>query len=98
MLHAKKKRNSGVDFDLQLEHIACYDTEFERFEVRSIVDHLFKKQSVSTRTIATFHYVDELTLEETAEVCGMSVSGIRKRLNILSKNLTSLRDYQNEIK
>ena len=33
--------------------------------------------------MAVFHYVDGLTLEETARIMGMSVSGVRKRLSAL---------------
>lgn len=39
--------------------------------------------AVSTRTIATYHYVDGMTLEETAELTTLSVSGVRKRLRKL---------------
>ena len=50
-----------------------------------MLDQIFALDDEKTRTIAWLHYVDRLTLEETAERSGMSVSGIRKRLRKLQK-------------
>jgi len=47
------------------------------------LDYLFSQVKASTKTIAYLHYVDGFTLEETAEMVGMSMSGIRKRLRAL---------------
>ena len=41
--------------------------------------------------MAVLHYVDGLTLEQVASETGLSVSGVRKRLNRLRVDLTSLR-------
>ena len=49
------------------------------------LDYLFTGAREDTRTMAVLHYVDGLTLEETAAAMGMSVSGIRKRLSVLRK-------------
>ena len=50
---------------------------------------IFTNEKTSTRTIAVLHYVDKLTLEETADFVGLSVSGVRKRLRKLrEKGLT----------
>ncbi|AEE16553.1 RNA polymerase sigma factor [Treponema brennaborense] len=49
------------------------------------LDTIFNGTKESTRNIALIHYVDGLTLEETAAQVGMSVSGIRKRLSALRK-------------
>jgi RNA polymerase sigma-70 factor (ECF subfamily) len=48
--------------------------------VRLLLDQLFGGERESTRAMATLHYVDGLTLEETAAQVGLSVSGVRKRL------------------
>ncbi|MEL6181918.1 MAG: sigma-70 family RNA polymerase sigma factor, partial [Myxococcota bacterium] len=37
-------------------------------------------------------YVDGMTLEETAKVVGMSVSGVRKRLRGLKANASHLQE------
>jgi RNA polymerase sigma factor (sigma-70 family) len=57
---------------------------------RSVLAQLFKGAPDSSRTIAMLHLVDGLTLEQTAEAVGMSVSGIRKRLRRLRAELTAL--------
>jgi RNA polymerase sigma-70 factor (ECF subfamily) len=40
--------------------------------------------------MAVLHHVDGLTLEEVARECGMSVSGVRKRLRALRDALKEL--------
>ena len=52
---------------------------------RLLVERVFKGEQASTRTIAVLHYVDGMTLEETAAASGLSVSGVRKRLAMLRK-------------
>jgi len=46
--------------------------------------------AASTRTIATMHLVDGMTLEEVARESGLSVSGVRKRLRTLRGRLHEL--------
>mgnify|MGYP002389914899 CR=1 FL=1 len=60
--------------------IASSDDHERRSVARSVLDGLFRREQESTRTIAVLHYVDDLTLEETAAEVGLSVSGVRKRL------------------
>ena len=36
------------------------------------------------------HYIDGMTLEETAETVGLSVSGVRKRLRTLQAKVKNL--------
>lgn len=40
--------------------------------------------------MAILHYVDGLTLDETAAEMGMSVSGVRKRLRVLKAKIADL--------
>ena len=49
------------------------------------LDFLFEGGKDDTRYMAVLHYVDGLTLEETAKEMAMSVSGVRKRLSVLRK-------------
>lgn len=56
------------------------DAPEERVVNRFFLDDMFSRVKASTKTIAYLHYVDRLTLEETAEMVGLSVSGVRKRL------------------
>ena len=80
-LLAKEKR-SGSDNGI-LEKIAAFDKQEEKVLAGMFLDQLFSSQKPSTRTIAVLHYVDGLSLKETAELSGLSVSGVRKRLRKL---------------
>ena len=70
--------------------IACADDEQEGCEARGILAKIFSREQESTRTIAVLHYVDGMTLEETAEMVGLSVSGVRKRLRTLQARVKNL--------
>jgi RNA polymerase sigma factor (sigma-70 family) len=48
-----------------------------------LLDRLFRRHPESTRTMAVLHYVDGMTLAQVARACGLSVSGVRKRLRAL---------------
>ena len=65
------------------------DTE-ERVAARSVLDRLFRRHPESTRAMAVLHYVDGMSLEETASEVGMSVSGVRKRLCSLRISLQGI--------
>ena len=56
-----------------------------------LLDRLFRRHPESTRTMAVLHHVDGMTLAEVARECGMSVSGVRKRLRGLRASLAGLR-------
>ena len=48
-----------------------------------LLDYIFDDTISNTKDMAILHYVDGLTLEETAKMMKMSVSGVRKRLALL---------------
>lgn len=50
-----------------------------------LLDAIFTDTKEGTQVMAVLHYVDGLTLEQTAQEVGMSVSGVRKRLSSLRK-------------
>lgn len=52
----------------------------ELVDTSLFLDYVFADTKDDTRYMATLHYVDGLTLEETAKETGLSVSGVRKRL------------------
>ena len=60
------------------------------YETKNILARLFSKEPESSRTIAVLHYVDGLTLEETAREVSLSVSGVRKRLRALKAKIKNL--------
>ena len=84
----KKRRGLDVDSSELLLNIAC--AEDEGYEAQGILAKIFSQEQESTRTIAVLHYVDGMTLEETAEMVGLSVSGVRKRLRTLQARVKNL--------
>ena len=84
----KKRRGLDVDSSDLLLNIAC--AEDEGYEAQGILAKIFSREQESTRTIAVLHYVDGMTLEETAEMVGLSVSGVRKRLRTLQARVKNL--------
>ena len=85
----KRRRGLDVDSSELLLNIACAEEDDGR-EAGGILARIFSKEQESTRTIAVLHYVDGMTLEETAETVGLSVSGVRKRLRTLQAKVKNL--------
>ena len=81
------KLRSGPDFDLVCDTVADdnSETEREKIEAGMLLEKIFSGRDSKDALIATLHFVDSLTLEETAEEVGMSVSGVRKRMSELKK-------------
>jgi len=57
-----------------------------------LLDRLFGRHPESTRTMAVLHWLDGMTLEQVARDCGMSVSGVRRRLRALRGTLEEMRE------
>lgn len=89
LLRDRKRRPEDRDGDL-LERIASAENHGAELEARSVLDRLFGREKESTRTIAVLHLLDGFTLEETAKLVGMSVSGVRKRLRLLRGRIREL--------
>jgi len=85
-LRARKRHPESSDESL-LQHIAVMGGTEDRVSAQSLLERLFQMHHPSSRTIAVLHFVDGMTLEETAREVGMSVSGVRKRLAALRGNL-----------
>lgn len=88
-LRRRRRRPEAPDLSL-VERIAALDEPEERSLARGVLAALFGATPASSRVIATLHLHDGLTLAETAEAVGMSVSGVRKRLRGLRAELESL--------
>lgn len=69
--------------DAVIDAVAGSDDHASRTADRALLDEIFAAGDELTRTMAYLHYVDRLTLEETAVEVGLSVSGVRKRLRKL---------------
>ena len=77
--HAESHDDSIID------RIASSEDIEEKLVTNHLIEKIFSNEKASTQTIAVLHYVDRLTLEETAEFVGLSVSGVRKRLKKLKE-------------
>ena len=78
--------------DTFLQQIAGSDKPEERVVAGHFLDQVFSSQKEGTREMAVYHYVDGMTLEETAQLAGLSVSGVRKRLRTLRKSGIALQE------
>ncbi|MBK6921870.1 MAG: sigma-70 family RNA polymerase sigma factor [Deltaproteobacteria bacterium] len=85
-MRSTRRRPSEPASDM-LARIADLDRTDERQAARSLLDRVLGREPESSATIAVLHLVDGHTLEETAEIVGMSVSGVRKRLRKLQSSL-----------
>jgi len=83
------RRPPGGGDDL-LDRIAAVEEPSFSLDARLVLDRLFRRHPVSTRTIAVLHYLDGLTLEQVGEHVGLSVSGVRKRLRGLRRSLKEM--------
>jgi RNA polymerase sigma-70 factor (ECF subfamily) len=79
MIRDNKRKGIRLD-DKWLDNMASAGDQQEQVLDQMVLDRIFEKEKDTTRLIAVLHYVDRMTLEETAHYVGMSVSGIRKRL------------------
>lgn len=83
----RKNRRAPFNADEEfLAQIAGSDRPEDRVVTQRFLDQIFESQKEGTREIAVYHYVDGMTLEETAALSGLSVSGVRKRLRTLAKS------------
>ena len=72
--------------DEMLHAIACHPDH----DAPLLLERLFGRHPESTRTMAVLHYLDGMTLEEVAGECGMSLSGVRRRLAALRASLRTM--------
>ncbi|MEW6363424.1 MAG: sigma-70 family RNA polymerase sigma factor [Acidobacteriota bacterium] len=87
---SRREQRDSVRLDDAPESLLVRIAIADEVESRSTLDTLFRRHGESTRTMAVFHYLDGMTLEETAREVGMSVSGVRKRLRALRRTLKEL--------
>ena len=93
-LRAQRTRAEDAD-DERLQRIA--GTAPEAGEGRALARDLLRKLfraddplAPSSQTIAVMHFLDGMSLEEVARNAGLSVSGVRKRLDTIRARLAKL--------
>jgi RNA polymerase sigma-70 factor, ECF subfamily len=88
-LRGSRRRPEDPEDERVLQIAGAGDLEQRTFAQRAL-DGLFGRVPASSRDIAVLHFVDGMTLEQTAAEVGMSVSGVRKRLHRLRTKLHAL--------
>ncbi len=73
-----------------LQSIVMAEEIESRSHARRWLEKLFGREPEDSRVMAVLHYVDGLTLEETALEVGLSLSGVRKRLSRLRESALAL--------
>lgn len=58
-----------------------------KFITEEILDHIFSNEKETTRIIAVMYYIDKMTLAKIASEVGLSLSGVKKRLNKLKETI-----------
>ncbi len=92
-LNELRKVNRLVDSGNEIIETAVGTESHERIVLTNhFLEQLFSLEKESTRTMAVLHYVEGYTLEETARVLNMSVSGVRKRLRGLRERGLALKE------
>ena len=87
-----ERRRPQVAHDGLLDGLAGADDPESTALDRHLLEAVFAEEQESTRVMAVLHYADRMTLEETAEAVGLSVSGVRKRLRGLRKRGLTLKE------
>lgn len=91
-LRTERRRPEDADDALLLTIAGSEDDAETRVLAARLFEALFRRVPTSTRMIAVLHYVDGLTLDEVASEVGLSVSGVRKRLEALRQRIPDLDD------
>lgn len=88
-LRGTRRKPEDAEDERVLQIAGSEDLERRTFAQRTL-DAVFGRVPASSRDIAVLHFVDGMTLEQTAAEVGMSVSGVRKRLRGLAEVLKEL--------
>ncbi|MCB9689676.1 MAG: sigma-70 family RNA polymerase sigma factor [Alphaproteobacteria bacterium] len=88
-LRSRRRRPEDADGDV-ITRIALAPEAEERVLAGLVLERLFGREPASTRTMAVMLLVDRMTLEEVAELHGLSVSGVRHRIRVLKQRIPEL--------
>ena len=80
----EKKREDRKDIDEE-NFFPVTDSGFDQVNAELIVETILEDESEETRTICFMYHTDGMTLKEIGKTVGMSVSGVRKRIETFRK-------------
>jgi RNA polymerase sigma-70 factor, ECF subfamily len=81
-----RRRKYAVSAEPFLDSLAGRESTEDRVLDSWELDQVFLGARESTRKAAMIHYLEEKTLAETAQEVGLSISGVRKRLDSLRRH------------
>jgi len=86
-LNRIRKRKREITADLNDEDISLTvnDENYDRAEANLLLEIILKDESEMNRAICFMYHVDEMTLMEIGDAVGLSISGVRKRLEAFKK-------------
>ena len=77
----KRKWEKPEDFsaggDVRLQY---FDEGYDQVEAKLLLEDILKDESEMNRAISFMYHADGMTLKEVGEATGLSISGVRKRL------------------
>jgi len=76
----KKKWEISKDFFGEGEAGACIDEGYGQVEAEILLEDILKDESETNRAIYFMYHADRMTLKEIGEAVGLSISGVRKKL------------------
>ena len=89
----KKKWETPRDFSGEGDAGSCSDEGFDQVEAELLLEDILRDESETTRTICFMYHADGMTFKEIGEAVGLSISGVRKRLEAFkSRARLRLRD------
>jgi RNA polymerase sigma-70 factor (ECF subfamily) len=77
----KKKWERPKDFTGENEAGSCVDESYEQVDAELLLEDILKDESEMDRTICFMYHADGMTLKEIGEAAGLSISGVKKRLD-----------------
>lgn len=82
----KYKREVLLDFSGDKENLFFNeDGGFSQVEAELVLEAILRDESKTNRVIYYMYFADEMTLKEIGEAVGLSISGVRKRLEAFKK-------------
>jgi RNA polymerase sigma-70 factor (ECF subfamily) len=82
----KYKREILQDFSGDSERLFFSDDDgFNQVDAELLLEAVLKDESKTNRVIYYMYFADEMTLKEIGEAVGLSISGVRKRLEAFKK-------------
>jgi RNA polymerase sigma-70 factor (ECF subfamily) len=60
---------------------SCIDEGFEQIDAELLMEAILKDESATNRVICFMYHADGMTLKEIGEAVGLSIAGVKKRLD-----------------